>query len=158
MEAMVNAIPQIYSVTHSFNTDPNRSRQVASETLNLEVAQSTDDSLQDLMNQVEYFVKKLSSTYTGLETKALSRLASEGHRFECKLDKADMAYPRLTYEEALEVLKTREITLTHGQPLLFYHKKIISDYFEHYPFFICDFPYELQNDFDTLCIGDKVGF
>lgn len=153
---MVNAIPQIYTVTHSFSTDSTRSRQVTNEALNLEVCQSTDDSLTELMSQVEYFVKKLTVRYTELETKALSRLASEGHRFECKTGKLDVSYLRLTYEEALEVLKTREIILTHGDPLLNYHKKIISEYFENYPYFICDFPYEFQNDFDTLCIDNKV--
>lgn len=156
LETMVNAIPQIYTVTHSFSADSTRSRQVTNETLNLEVCQSTDDSLDDLMSQVEYFVKRLSVAYSSRETKALNRLASEGHRFECKLDKVDVSYPRLTYEEALQVLKTREITLRHGEQLLFYHKKIISDYFENYPYFICNFPYEIENDFDTLCIGDKV--
>ena len=157
LEAMVNAIPQIYTITHSFSSDRTRSRQVSNETLNLEVCQSTDDSLEDLMNQVEYFVKKLSVAYTGSEARALNRLASEKHRFECKLDRPDVAYPRLTYEEALEVLKTREISLAHGEQLLFHHKRILSDYFENYPFFICDFPYEIENDFDTQCIGNKVG-
>lgn len=108
------------------------------------------------MNQVEYFVKKLSTNYSSLKLNALNQLRDEKHKYDYKLDKVDFNYFRLTYEEALEVLKRKETLLEYGEQIKFHHKKLISEYFENYPIFIYNFPYEFKNDFDILCINDKV--
>ena len=157
LETIVNSIPQIYTVTHSFSSDSIRSKQVVNETLMLEVAQLTDDNLNDLMDQVEYFVKKLTTNYVDLHPHVVNMLRGErGPKFSCKLEKTDFDYLRLTYEEALELLSKKEIKVEYGEQLTIHHKTEISNYFECYPVFIYDYPFELKKDFDTLNIDNKV--
>ena len=156
LESIVNAIPQIYAITHSFTSDQTRSKQSANEQLNLEVCQlAANDKLDDLMNQVEYFIKKLSSSFLSLGLKALDEVNKAKHRHDCKLDRMDFNYLRLTYEEALEVLEKKDVRLKRGDQLTFYHKAILSKYFENYPIFIYNYPYAIKGDFDTQCIDEK---
>lgn len=110
------------------------------------------------MNQVEYFVKKLTANYVDLHPHIVNMIRGErGSKFSgCKLEKTDFDYLRLTYEEALELLSKKEIKVEYGQPLTFHHKKVISNYFECYPVFIYNYPFELKKDFDTLNIDHKV--
>lgn len=157
LETIVNAIPQIYTINHSFDPSLKRSKQTVNEKLMLEVAQLTDDSIDDLMNQCEYFTKKLSSDCSSQFSQTIKMIRGErGLKFSCNLENVDYDYIRMTYDEALDFLKERKFDLKYSEELNFHHKSIISDYFQQYPVFIHSFPYSLTNDFDTLRIDDKV--
>lgn len=155
LESIVQSIPQVYTIAHSFTSDQTRSRQVSNEYLSLEIAQATNDKLEDLMNQVEYFIQKLTSTFEKV-SKAKELLSSEKYKFDHKLFNFD--FIRMTIEECKELLKQKEIYIDLNENLTFYHKRIISEYFENQPVFIYDFPYNLKTDYDTLNINNKVIF
>lgn len=154
LESIVCAIPQIYTITHTFTSSEIRSKQVSNESLCLEVAQATDDKLDDLMDQVEYFIKKLSSTFMQV-WKGNEHINDDKHKVDYKLDK-NVKFIRMTYDEVRELLSQKEVILDENEPLNFYHKQIVSKYFENIPVFLYGFSYDLRNDYDTLNVDGKV--
>ncbi|MCE4621297.1 MAG: asparagine--tRNA ligase, partial [Desulfurococcales archaeon] len=140
LEALIFSLEKVWSLTMSFRAERSRTRRHLYEYWHLEVEEAwatMEDSMRTAEELVSYAVSKV------LEER-LNELEYLGRDIN-KLELARKGgYPRITYDEAIELLKRKGLEIKWGDDLGADEERLLTEYFET-PFFVTHFPKHLKS-------------
>jgi len=138
LEALIYALGKVWSLTPSFRAEKSRTRRHLAEYWHLE-AEAAWYGMEDMMRVVEelvsYIVMKVLEERES-ELKFLSRDVKP-------LERAEPPYPRIKYDEAIEILQKKGINIKWGDDLGADEERVLTYEFDK-PFFITHFPKEIK--------------
>lgn len=145
LEALVFSLEKVWSLTTSFRAEKSRTRRHLAEYWHLE-AEAAWYHMEDMMKVAEelvvYIVEKV------LEENKY-QLEFLGRDME-KLKKAvHTPYPRIKYDEAIEILQKKGVSIEWGDDLGADEERVLTMEFET-PFFITHFPKEIKSFYMKL--------
>ena len=134
-EAAMPALERLYTIAPSFRAEKSRTRRHLTEFWHaeMEVAWASND---EIMNHGEKLVRSISSTLLDERSEELEAI---GRDLETISRFADTPYPRMKYDEAIEILQSKGVGIEWGEDLDYSKEKILTQDFEvpnfltHYP-------------------------
>ncbi len=145
LEALIFSLEKVWSLTTSFRAEKSRTRRHLAEYWHLEAEAAwyhMEDMIRVAEELVAYIVEKVLE-----ENK--SQLEFLGRDIE-KLKKAvNLPYPRIRYDEAIEILQKKGVSIEWGDDLGADEERILTMEFET-PFFITHFPKEIKSFYMKL--------
>ena len=134
-EAAMPALERLYTMAPSFRAEKSRTRRHLTEFWHaeMEVAWASND---EVMEHGEGVVRHVASTLLeerSEELEELGRDLSVISRF------AESEYPRMRYDEAIEILQSKGVEVEWGQDLDYSKEKILTSDFE-VPHFLTHYP------------------
>ena len=134
-EAAMPALERLYTIAPSFRAEKSRTRRHLTEFWHaeMEVAWASND---EIMNHGEKLVRSISSTLLDERSEELEAI---GRDLETISRFADTSYPRMKYDEAIEILQSKGVGIEWGEDLDYSKEKILTQDFEvpnfltHYP-------------------------
>jgi asparaginyl-tRNA synthetase len=135
LETAIFPLEKVYSLTPSFRAEKSRTRRHLSEYQHLELEAAWMDA-KDIMKVEEELVASMCkevSEYNGLE--------KFGRKKEDMI--LDLPLQRIKYDEALQIIQKKGITIEWGSDLGYEEEKALTNEFEE-PFFVYDYPIEAK--------------
>ena len=134
-EAAMPALERLYTIAPSFRAEKSRTRRHLTEFWHaeMEVAWASNN---EIMNHGEKLVRSISSTLLDERSEELEAI---GRDLETISRFADTSYPRMKYDEAIEILQSKGVGIEWGEDLDYSKEKILTQDFEvpnfltHYP-------------------------
>ncbi|MBS7637303.1 asparagine--tRNA ligase [Candidatus Bathyarchaeota archaeon] len=133
-EAMISSLGKIYTIAPSFRAEKSRTRRHLAEYWHLEVEEPFTD-LYGIMKVGDELVTHICHTLARERPRELRRL---GRRPE-ELLRLEPPYPRITYDEALELLRGDGIELLWGEDMGWQQEEPLTKHFDT-PFWVTHFP------------------
>lgn len=133
-EAMISSVGKIFTLSPSFRAEKSRTRRHLTEYWHLEV-EAPWLELDGLMQLEEELV-----TYMCTQTmqKMPQELKLLGRDLD-KLSKVKPPFPRITYDEAVELIRKAMPSFKWGRDLGYEEEKVLTEHFQ-IPFFVSRFP------------------
>ena len=134
-EAAMPALERLYTMAPSFRAEKSRTRRHLTEFWHaeMEIAWATNN---EVMKHGEGVVRHIAST---LLDERSDELLSLGRDLELVSRYADNSYPIMRYDEAIEILQSKDVDVDWGQDLDFSKEKILTADFE-VPHFLTHYP------------------
>ncbi len=140
LEAMIFSLERVWSLTPSFRAERSRTRRHLYEYWHLEVEEAWA-GMEDLMRVAEELV---AHSVDAVLRERLEELGLLGRDTE-KLEPARKpGYPRITYDEAIEILRRRGVSVEWGDDLGADEERILTMEFDK-PFFVTHFPKHIKS-------------
>jgi asparaginyl-tRNA synthetase len=139
MEALAMALGRVYSFGPTFRAEKSKTRRHLTEFWMVEPEMAFVEFTENLEWQerlVEYTVQQVL-------TNNLSDLQGIGRDLEL-LRKVKAPFPRITYDEALERLKSKQLEIPWGEDLGAPHETALAEEFDR-PVFVTHFPTKLKS-------------
>lgn len=158
-EATIGALGKVYCFGPTFRAEKSKTRRHLTEfwMLEPEVAFLELDGLMELAEDMTVYVISRILKNRGNELETLERDAR-------KLEKVQKPFPRITYKEAVDIIRKKEQNFKYGDDFGAPHETIISENFEkpvfvhHYPAGLKAFYMKHDPDDDTLSLSvDMIG-
>uniref|UniRef100_A0A182MMD0 asparagine--tRNA ligase n=1 Tax=Anopheles culicifacies TaxID=139723 RepID=A0A182MMD0_9DIPT len=110
LEAMSHGLDKVYTFGPTFRAENCKSNIHLSEFYMLELEEAFMDTLEDLMQRVEDMLKKVTESVIQRSAADLSvvRKLTTDSKLEMDFGWMDKPFPRLTYDEAMNILETNE--------------------------------------------------
>jgi asparaginyl-tRNA synthetase len=134
-EAAMPALERLYTIAPSFRAEESRTRRHLTEFWHaeMEMAWASND---EIMAHGEGVVRHIARTLLDEREEELASLDRD-------LDKlaryADSAYPRMRYDEAIEILQSKDVAVNWGDDLDYSKEKILTQDFD-VPHFLTHYP------------------
>jgi asparaginyl-tRNA synthetase len=134
-EAAMPALERLYTMAPSFRAEKSRTRRHLTEFWHaeMEIAWATNN---EVMKHGEGVVRHIAST---LLDERSDELLSLGRDLELVSRYADNPYPIMRYDEAIEILQSKDVDVEWGEDLDFSKEKILTADFE-VPHFLTHYP------------------
>ena len=134
-EAAMPALERLYPMAPCFRAEKSRTRRHLTEFWNaeMEIAWATNN---EVMKHGEGVVRHIAST---LLDERSDELLSLGRDLELVSRYADNPYPIMRYDEAIEILQSKDVDVEWGEDLDFSKEKILTADFE-VPHFLTHYP------------------
>jgi asparaginyl-tRNA synthetase len=133
-EAMISSVGKIFTVAPSFRAEKSRTRRHLTEYWHLEVEEPWLD-LDGLMRLEEQLVAHICQQIREKMPEELKLLEREPEQ----LSTVKPPFPRITYDEAVELIKKSRPSFKWGTDLGYEEEKALTEHFE-LPFFVSHFP------------------
>jgi asparaginyl-tRNA synthetase len=138
--AFVASLGKIYTIAPTFRAEKLKTKRHLTEYWRIEVAQQSD--LDNIIGTQE---ELLAHICHGLSKEAVKELRCLSRRAE-DVAKVQMPFPRLTYDEAIDMLQKDGFNISWGQELYLELENHLSLKFNQ-PFFITELPIGIQTFF-----------
>jgi asparaginyl-tRNA synthetase len=134
-EAAMPALERLYTIAPSFRAEKSRTRRHLTEFWHaeMEIAWATNE---EVMTHGEGVVRHIAST---LLDERSGELQSLGRDLELIGRYADTPFPRMRYDEAIEILQGKGVDVEWGQDLDYSKEKILTQDFD-VPHFLTHYP------------------
>ena len=134
-EAAMPALERLYTIAPSFRAEKSRTRRHLTEFWHaeMEIAWATNA---EVMAHGEGVVRHIAST---LLDERSTELESLGRDLELIGRYADTPFPRMRYDEAVEILQAKDVDVSWGQDLDYSKEKILTQDFD-VPHFLTHYP------------------
>ena len=134
-EAAMPALERLYTIAPSFRAEKSRTRRHLTEFWHaeMEIAWATNE---EVMTHGEGVVRHIAST---LLDERSDELQSLGRDLELIGRYADTPFPRMRYDEAIEILQRKGVDVEWGQDLDYSKEKILTQEFD-VPHFLTHYP------------------
>ena len=134
-EAAMPALERLYTMAPSFRAEKSRTRRHLTEFWHaeMEVAWASND---EVMEHGEGVVRHVASTLLEERSEELEEL---GRDLSMVARFAESEYPRMRYDEAIEILQSKGVEVEWGQDLDYSKEKILTSDFE-VPHFLTHYP------------------
>ncbi|MGB1461551.1 MAG: asparagine--tRNA ligase [Candidatus Thalassarchaeaceae archaeon] len=134
-EAAMPALERLYTMAPSFRAEKSRTRRHLTEFWHaeMEVAWASND---EVMEHGEGVVRHVASTLLEERPEELEEL---GRDLSSVAKFAESKYPRMRYDEAIEILQSKGVEIEWGQDLDYSKEKILTADFE-VPHFLTHYP------------------
>ena len=134
-EAAMPALERLYTIAPSFRAEKSRTRRHLTEFWHaeMEIAWATNE---EVMTHGEGVVRHIAST---LLDERSDELQSLGRDLELIGRYADTTFPRMRYDEAIEILQGKGVDVEWGQDLDYSKEKILTQDFD-VPHFLTHYP------------------
>ncbi len=140
LEALIYVLEKVFSLTPSFRAEKSRTRRHLAEYWHLEPEAAwyhMDDMMRVAEELVAYIVEKV------LEERR-SELVDLRRDVEALKKATRIPYPRMKYDEAIEILQKKGVNIRWGDDLGADEEKVLTMDFDT-PFFITHFPKEIKS-------------
>ena len=134
-EAAMPALERLYTIAPSFRAEKSRTRRHLTEFWHaeMEIAWATNE---EVMTHGEGVVRHIAST---LLDERSDELQSLGRDLELVARYADTPFPRMRYDEAIEILQGKGVDVEWGQDLDYSKEKVLTQDFD-VPHFLTHYP------------------
>ena len=134
-EAAMPALERLYTIAPSFRAEKSRTRRHLTEFWHaeMEIAWATNE---EVMTHGEGVVRHIASTL--LEERS-EELQSLGRDLDLVARYADSPFPRMRYDEAIEILQGKGVEVEWGQDLDYSKEKVLTQDFD-VPHFLTHYP------------------
>ena len=134
-EAAMPALERLYTIAPSFRAEKSRTRRHLTEFWHaeMEIAWATNE---EVMSHGEGVVRHIAST---LLDERSDELQSLGRDLELVARYADTPFPRMRYDEAIEILQGKGVDVEWGQDLDYSKEKVLTQDFD-VPHFLTHYP------------------
>jgi asparaginyl-tRNA synthetase len=140
LEAMIFSLEKVWSLTTSFRAEKSRTRRHLYEYWHLEVEQAWA-GMEELMKVGEEMVAYAVDAVLRERLEELSLLKRDTEKLE---PARKPGYPRITYDEAIEILKRKGVPIEWGDDLGADEERVLTEEFDR-PFFITHFPKQIKS-------------
>jgi asparaginyl-tRNA synthetase len=138
--AFVTSLGKVYTIAPTFRAEKSKTKRHLTEYWRIEVAQKCDlDTIIGVQEELVAYVCNSLSKEATEELKCLSRCVED-------LVKVQTPFPRLTYDEVIDMLQKDGFNISWGQQLDWEVENHLSLRFNR-PFFITEFPVGIQTFF-----------
>ena len=134
-EAAMPALERLYTMAPSFRAEKSRTRRHLTEFWHAEMEVAWASNA-EIMEYGEGVVRHIAKTLLDERSDELSEL---GRDLELISRYADNAYPRMRYDEAIETLQSKGVTVEWGQDLDYSKEKVLTADFD-VPHFVTHYP------------------
>ena len=134
-EAAMPALERLYTMAPSFRAEKSRTRRHLTEFWHAEMEVAWASNA-EIMEYGEGVVRHIAKTLLDESSDELSKL---GRDLELISRYADNAYPRMRYDEAIETLQSKGVTVEWGQDLDYSKEKVLTADFD-VPHFVTHYP------------------
>ena len=134
-EAAMPALERLYTMAPSFRAEKSRTRRHLTEFWHAEMEVAWASNA-EIMEYGEGVVRHISKTLLDERSDELSEL---GRDLDTVASYADSEYPRMRYDEAIEILQGKGVEVEWGQDLDYSKEKILTSDFE-VPHFLTHYP------------------
>ena len=134
-EAAMPALERLYTIAPSFRAEKSRTRRHLTEYWHAEMEVAWASNA-DIMEHGEGVVRHIARTLLDESSDELSEL---GRDLELIASYADSAYPRMRYDEAIETLQGKGVSVEWGQDLDYSKEKVLTADFD-VPHFLTHYP------------------
>ncbi len=139
LEALIYSLDKVWSLTPSFRAEKSRTRRHLAEYWHLE-AEAAWYGMEDMMKVTEELISYIVSKVLEEREKELKLLKRNTKALENALE---TPYPRIKYDEAIEILQKKGVAISWGDDLGADEEKVLTESFDK-PFFITHFPKEIK--------------
>ncbi|MEM1705897.1 MAG: asparagine--tRNA ligase [Thermosphaera sp.] len=145
LEVLIYTLEKVYSLTPSFRAEKSRTRRHLAEYWHLEPEAAWYD-MNDMMKVAEELVSHIVSKVLEERKSELEQLGRDASKLKYALS---TPYPRIKYDEAIEILQKKGINVKWGDDLGADEEKILTMDFEA-PFFLTHFPRHIKSFYMKL--------
>jgi asparaginyl-tRNA synthetase len=149
LEVMIFSLEKVWSLTPSFRAEQSRTRRHLAEYWHLEAEAAWYD-MNDMMKVAEELVAHIVSRV--LEERR-SELEQLGRNIESLKKAVETPYPRIKYDEAIEILQKKGLNIQWGADLGADEERVLTQEFDK-PFFVTHFPKEIKSFYMKLDPGN----
>ncbi|RWS05476.1 putative asparagine--tRNA ligase-like protein [Dinothrombium tinctorium] len=146
LEAALGASTKVYTLSPAFRAENSQSNRRVCEFPMLEVELAFINSIDSLMDEVEYLCKSVA-TYLAKECKKeLKKVNDSNFQYKILNKIINMKFIRITYDEAVELINKiqKNEEMKYGDDMGSYHEKVLMEYFDFIPVFVTHFPVSLK--------------
>ncbi len=140
LEALIFSLERVWTLAPSFRAERSRTRRHLYEYWHLE-AEAAWEKMNEMIDfttrLVAYTIKRILET--GLEELSFLKRNTEVLEASAKPN-----YPRITYEEAIQILNRKGVDIKYGEDLGADEERVLTEEFET-PFYITHFPLSLKS-------------
>ncbi len=151
LEIMIFSLGKVYSLTPSFRAEKSRTRRHLAEYWHFE-AEAANYDLEDLLKAEEepiaYAIRRI------LEDDRIREWVKEFRGDVEDLENIKTPFPRITYDEAIDILQSKGVKVKWGDDLGADEEKILSSDFET-PFFVTLYPTKMKPFYVKIVEGDE---
>ncbi|MEM4726767.1 MAG: asparagine--tRNA ligase [Candidatus Bathyarchaeia archaeon] len=133
-EALISSLGKIYTIAPSFRAEKSRTRRHLAEYWHLEVEEPFTD-LYGIMKVGDELVTHICHTLAQERPRELRKLGREPE----ELLRLEPPFPKITYDEALEILRKDGIELLRGEDMGWQQEEPLTKHFDT-PFWVTHFP------------------
>jgi asparaginyl-tRNA synthetase len=137
-EAMISAVGKIFTLAPSFRAEKSRTRRHLTEYWHLEVEEPWLD-LEGLMRLEEELVTHICQQIRQKMPEELKVLGQDPEQ----LAKVQPPFPRITYDEAVDLIRKSRPSFKWGADLAYEEEKVLTEHFE-LPFFVSHYPQSVK--------------
>ena len=151
LEVMIYSLGKVFSLTPSFRAEKSRTRRHLAEFWHFEAEAALynfDDILRVQEESLTYAIKKI------LENDRFYEWIREYRGNMDPLEDLKAPYPRITYTEAIEILRSKGAKIKWGEDLGADEERTLSEEFES-PFFVTLYPTEIKAFYVKSCENDE---
>lgn len=139
LEVLIYSLDKVWSLTPSFRAEKSRTRRHLSEYWHLEIEGAWYD-MEDVMKVAEDMVSYAVRKTLEERRKELEFLGRDVKKLEPALQ---TPYPRITYDEAIEILRRKGFKIEWGEDYGADEEKALTEEFDR-PFFVTHFPKKIK--------------
>ncbi len=139
LEALIYSLGKVWSLTTSFRAEKSRTRRHLAEYWHLE-AEAAWYRMEDMMRVAEELVASIIEEVLRLNRAELELLRRDPGKLRPALD---TPYPRIRYDEAIEILQRKGVDIEWGMDLGADEERVLTMEFDK-PFYITHFPREIK--------------
>ncbi|ADI32176.1 asparaginyl-tRNA synthetase [Staphylothermus hellenicus DSM 12710] len=145
LEALIYSLEKVWSLTTSFRAEKSRTRRHLAEYWHLE-AEAAWYNMEDMMRVAEELVAHIVQYVLEHNRRQLEIL---GRNLEILKNYVEPPYPRIRYDEAIEILQKKGVNIEWGDDLGADEERVLTMEFDK-PFFITHFPKEIKSFYMKL--------
>jgi len=146
---LIYTLEKVYSLTPSFRAEKSRTRRHLAEYWHLEPEAAWYD-MNDMMKVAEELVAYIISKVLEDRRRELEELGRDIERLK---KASEIPYPRIRYDEAIEILQKKGVNVKWGDDLGADEERILTMEFET-PFFLTHFPKHIKSFYMKLDPGN----
>mgnify|MGYP000477533400 CR=1 FL=1 len=139
LEVLIYSLGKVWSITTSFRAEKSRTRRHLAEYWHLEV-EAPWYGMEDMMRVAEEMVAYVVRRVAEERSEELKLLGRDLKRLEPAME---TPYPRITYDEAVEMLRKAGVGIEWGDNLGADEERALTQEFEK-PFFVTHFPKKIK--------------
>ncbi|AFK51219.1 asparaginyl-tRNA synthetase [Thermogladius calderae 1633] len=145
LEVMIFSLEKVWSLTPSFRAEQSRTRRHLAEYWHLEAEAAWYD-MEDMMRVVENLVSHIVDRVLEERRRELDAL---GRNVDFLKTAVETPYPRVKYDEAIEILQKKGVDIKWGSDLGADEERLLTQEFDR-PFFVTHFPKEVKSFYMKL--------
>ncbi|WP_434731473.1 asparagine--tRNA ligase [Thermogladius sp. KZ2Tp1] len=145
LEVMIFSLEKVWSLTPSFRAEQSRTRRHLAEYWHLEAEAAWYD-MNDMMRVVESLVSHIVNRVLEERRRELDAL---GRNVDFLKTAVETPYPRVKYDEAIEILQKKGVDIKWGSDLGADEERLLTQEFDR-PFFVTHFPKEVKSFYMKL--------
>lgn len=139
LEALIYSLEKVWSLTPSFRAEKSRTRRHLAEYWHLEL-EAAWYHMNDMIRVAEDLVAYIVENVLRERKEELQLLKRDTKILEKSIE---TPYPRITYDKAIEILKSKGFNIKWGDDLGADEERALTEEFEQ-PFFITHFPKQIK--------------